>query len=94
LAHFGFYFIEGPARCLTGASTGIGLPAPNNRVYVERLEFDSVAPPAGALGRDHRGAAPEENIEHDVASRAPVCMLSKELKPNIRNESHSGVSED
>jgi hypothetical protein len=43
------------------------LPAADNCVAIGRVELDAVAPPTGALGRDHRRAAAEKAIEHDAA---------------------------
>jgi hypothetical protein len=44
------------------------LPAADNCVDIGRVELDAVAAPTGALGRDHRRAAAEKAIEHDVAA--------------------------
>jgi len=43
--------------------TGIGLPAPYRRVDVQGIEFQRVADPADAFGRDQRRTAAEETIE-------------------------------
>src|SRR5205085_1129984 len=70
-----------PAGEVVEAAAGIGmpggvagqlLPATDNRIDIARIELRPVAAPAGALGRDHRRAAAEETVEHDVAAGGAV----------------------
>src|SRR4051794_33640367 len=57
---------------MTGCVTGMALPATDNHVDVERVEFQAVAAPAGALGREEGGAAAQEGIQHNVAARGAI----------------------
>src|SRR5712671_1589075 len=57
---------------MPGGVAGQLLPSADNRIDIARIELRPVAAPAGALGRDHRGAAAEEPVEHDVAAGGAV----------------------
>src|SRR5438309_6262556 len=57
---------------MTSAAAGQCLPAADDRVDIAGIELKSVAAPAGALGGDHRRAAAEKAIEHDVAAGRAV----------------------
>src|SRR5205814_10471712 len=57
---------------MTSAAAGECLPAADDRVDIAGIELKSVAAPAGALGGDHRRAAAEKAIEHDVAAGRAV----------------------
>src|SRR3954465_5685832 len=57
---------------MTSAAAGECLPAADDRVDIAGMELKSVAAPAGALGGDHRRAAAEKAIEHDVAAGRAV----------------------
>lgn len=63
-----FHAVRSPHSAVTRER----LPAPYDYVPVNRIDFDPIAPPAGALAGDHRRAAAEERIEHDVAARGAV----------------------
>src|ERR1019366_600990 len=66
-------FIEEPAAdCVTGSFARVGLPAADNRVDINRIEFQSVAAPASALRGDHCGAAAKKGVEDDLAPRRSV----------------------
>jgi hypothetical protein len=39
---------------------------PNDHIAVAGIELDAVSTPAGALGRDQRGAGSRKDIEHDA----------------------------
>src|SRR5215467_10689589 len=57
---------------MTSAAAGQFLPAADDRIDIERIELQPAAAPAGALGGDHRRAAAEEGVEHDVGSGRTV----------------------
>src|SRR5205814_1707518 len=57
---------------MTSAAAGECLPAADDRVDIAGIELKSVAAPAGALGGDHRRAAAEKSVEHDVAAGRAV----------------------
>ena len=57
---------------MSRAAAGQRLPAADNRIDIGGIELDAVAAPAGALGRNHRRAAAEKAIEHDVAAGRAV----------------------
>jgi len=57
---------------MSRAAAGQRLPAADNCVDIGWVELDAVAEPTGALGRDHRRAAAEKAIEHDVAAGRAV----------------------
>src|SRR5215469_10328386 len=57
---------------MTSAAAGQFLPTANDRVDIERIELQPAAAPAGALGGDHRRAAAEKGVEHDVGSGRTV----------------------
>src|SRR5437588_11983627 len=57
---------------MTSAAAGECLPAADDRVDIAGIELKSVAAPAGALGGDHRRAAAEKAVEHDVAAGRAV----------------------
>src|SRR5947209_9579411 len=57
---------------MTSAAAGQCLPAADDRVDITGIELKSVAAPAGALGGDHRRAAAEKGIEHNVAAGRAV----------------------
>jgi hypothetical protein len=48
------------------------LPAADCRIHVTRIKFESETAPTGALGRDYRGAAAQETVQHDVAPRRGI----------------------
>ena len=56
--------------------TGVGLPAPHDDIDVERIEFEPIAPAAGALGCHQGRAAAEEGIEDDVAAARAVEKIA------------------
>ena len=51
-----------------GALAGKRLPAPDDGVAIERVQFEYICPPAGLLGGDQRGARSGEGIEDDLAA--------------------------
>src|SRR2546423_1920186 len=57
---------------MEGAAAGQFLPAANDRIDITRVELQPTAAPAGTLGGDHRRAAAEKAVEHDVAARRAV----------------------
>src|SRR6516162_8695249 len=57
---------------MPGLVTGQDLPAANGGIDIAWIELQRAAAPAGALGRDHRGAAAEKGVEHDLAARRAV----------------------
>ena len=61
-----------PTRRMVGVVAGIGLPAPNDGVDIERVEFEAATTPAGALRGDERGATAEKSIEHEIAPARTV----------------------
>src|SRR6202521_4586855 len=70
---FGLDLVEGPTgHGVPGTIARERLPAPDDGVAVERVDLYPIAASAHALGRDHRGAAAEETVEHDVAARRAV----------------------
>src|SRR4051794_7280977 len=50
-----------------------GLPAPNRRIDVEGVQFETVAAATHTLGRQDGRAGSQERIEHDVASPRAVA---------------------
>jgi molybdate transport system substrate-binding protein len=48
------------------------LPAADDRIDIGRVELQSVAAPASALGGHHSRTAAEKGIEHDLAADRPV----------------------
>src|SRR6202521_1230648 len=61
-----------PGHGVPGTIARERLPAPDDGVDVAGIDLEPVAASARALGRDHRGAAAEETVEHDVAARRAV----------------------
>ena len=59
-------------RGMTGLVAGQRLPAADDRVDIEAIEFQPIVAPAGALGGDYRRAAAEKSVEDDVAARRAV----------------------
>src|SRR5947207_11433031 len=57
---------------MTSATTGQRLPAAHDRIDIAGVQLHAVAAPAGALGGDHRRAAAEKAIEHNVAAGRAV----------------------
>src|SRR5947207_13595642 len=57
---------------MMSTAAGECLPAADDRVDIAGIELKSVAAPAGALGGDHRRAAAEKAVEHDVAAGRTV----------------------
>src|SRR5689334_20672650 len=57
---------------MEGAAAGQFLPAANDRIDIATVELQPIAAPAGALGGDHRRAAADKAVEHDVAARRAV----------------------
>src|SRR5438105_10682352 len=57
---------------MTSAAAGQRLPATDYRIDISGIEFQPIAAPAGALRGDHRRAAAEKGIEHDVAAGRAV----------------------
>ena len=57
---------------MAGAAAGQGLPAANGGIDIAWIELEPAAAPARALGGDHRRAAAEKGVEHDVAARRAV----------------------
>src|SRR5215471_3107124 len=57
---------------MTSAAASQFLPAAHDRIDIERIELQPVAAPAGALSGDHRRAAAEKGVEHDVGTRRTV----------------------
>src|SRR5262252_8745861 len=57
---------------MTSAAAGQFLPAADDRIDIERIELQPAAAPAGALGGDHRRAAAETGVEHDLAAGRTV----------------------
>src|SRR6266446_8030181 len=76
-----FDFVEGSTcRFLNGALTGEPLPAPHGRIDVAWVELDAVTDAASTLGCDHRRAASQERIKHDVSTgRAVQNGISHQL---------------
>src|SRR5215469_11132625 len=65
--------IKTAAACgVSRAPTGQRLPTAYGRIEMERIEFYTIASPAGAFGRDYRRAAAEKTVEHDVAAGGAV----------------------
>jgi hypothetical protein len=48
------------------------LPAANNGVDIDRVDLDSVAPPAGSFRRDNCGTAAQKRIEDYIAPARDV----------------------
>jgi len=57
---------------MPGLVAGQDLPAANGGIDIAWIELQRAAAPAGALGRDHRRAAAEKGVEHDLAARRAV----------------------
>ena len=57
---------------MTSAPAGQCLPAADNRIDIGRVELQPVAAPAGALGGDHRRAAAEKGVQHDLTAGGAV----------------------
>src|SRR5262249_45129895 len=57
---------------MTGTAAGQRLPAVDGRIDITRIELEPAAAPAGALGRDHRRAAAEKGVEHNLAAGRAV----------------------
>src|SRR6266478_2327323 len=76
-----FDFVEGSTcRFLNGALTSEPLPAPHGRIDVAWVELDAVTDAASTLGCDHRRAASQERIKHDVSTgRAVQNGISHQL---------------
>ena len=51
---------------------GVGLPAPDDGVDIERIEFEAATASAGALRGYERGAAAKKRIEHKIAPASAV----------------------
>src|SRR6266851_3809212 len=69
----GFELAEASAACTVAcALAGVGLPATDDSVDIERVELEPVAAPAGAFGRDYGGAAAEKAVKYDIAARRRV----------------------
>jgi hypothetical protein len=67
---------------MTSAAAGQRLPAADDRIDISRVEFQPVAPPAGALGGDQGGSAAQKGVEHDVAAgRAVEVLLRRNRRP-------------
>ena len=71
---------------MSRAAAGQRLPAADNRIDIGGIELDAVAAPAGALGRNHRRAAAEKAIEHDVAAGRAVEDRTGDTLYATRNE--------
>src|SRR5580704_8713839 len=65
-------FIKGATRsCMRGREPRECLPTANDDVDIGGVEFNAIADPAGALGRDHSRATAQKRIKHNVSpSRA------------------------
>src|ERR1700692_4206427 len=57
---------------MAGLVARVRLPASHDCIDVQRVEFQPVAAPAYALGRDHGRATTKESVKHDLATRAAV----------------------
>src|SRR5215469_17979592 len=57
---------------MPGLVAGQGLPAANRGIDITGVELERAAAPARTLSGDHRRAAAEKGVEHDVAARRAI----------------------
>src|SRR5271156_3849858 len=57
---------------MASASAGQRLPPADGRIDISGIELQPVAAAAGALGGEHRRAAPEKGVEHDITAGRAV----------------------
>ena len=57
---------------MAGVIASKRLPATNDGVDIELVEFNPITPPAHALRSHQSGAAAEKGVEHDLAARGAV----------------------
>jgi len=65
--------IEGLAAAhVNGVLSRVALPSSDGCVYVERINFDSIADPSHPLGRDEGSAGTKKNVKNDLSAGGAV----------------------